>query len=112
MSRLAKSYRTRAILLAALIIAAGTQIAVAVDLIGYVNSGNMDAAYNQNVLSAQLPMLDEIRYFGLTAASNGTIVSLGGTMQSHLNNIALIQQKINALPPEQRPRLGITRPST
>jgi GH18 family chitinase len=108
MSRFAKAYLIRAMILGALLILAGPQIAAAVDLIGYVNSENMNAAYNQNVLPAQLAMLDELRYFGLTAASNGTIVPLSGTMQPHLNNIAFIQQKIGELPVGQRPRLGIT----
>src|SRR4029079_1114774 len=54
--------------------------------------------------------LNEIRYFGLTAASDGSIVPLGGsgTLQSHKDNIAVIKQKIDAMPVEQRPRLNIT----
>jgi len=57
----------------------------------------------------QLGMLNEIRYFGLTAASNGSIVPLAGTgtLQSHINNIATIKQKIDAMPVGQRPRLDI-----
>jgi GH18 family chitinase len=55
-------------------------------------------------------MLNEIRYFGLTAASDGSIVPLPNTpaMQTHLNNIAIIKQQIDAMPVGQRPRLDIT----
>ncbi len=84
--------------------------ALALDLIGYLPYYRMGASYNQNTLPKQLGMLGEVRYFGLTAASDGSIVPLSGsgTMQSHLNNIALIQQKIDAMPAGQRPRLDIT----
>jgi GH18 family chitinase len=70
----------------------------------------MNASYNAGTLPTQLGMLNEVRYFGLTAASDGSIVPLAGsgTMQSHLNNIALIKQKIEAMPVGQRPRLDIT----
>ena len=84
--------------------------APAVDLIGYVPYWEMNATYNNGLLPAQLAMLDEVRYFGLTAASNGTFTPLSGsgTLQSHKDRIALIKQKIEALPVDQRPRLDIT----
>jgi GH18 family chitinase len=84
--------------------------AKSVDLIGYVPYYRMEAAYTNNILPAQLPMLDEVRYFGLTASSTGTITPLNGsgTLQAHLDRINTIQQKINALPIDQRPRLDIT----
>jgi GH18 family chitinase len=84
--------------------------ASALDLIGYLPYYRMNASYNQDTLPKQLGMLNEIRYFGLTAASDGSIVPLSGsgTMQSHLSNIALIKQKIDSMPAAQRPRLNIT----
>src|SRR5689334_12337585 len=84
--------------LAILLLAAPKQT-FAVDLIGYVPYWEMNANYTNNILPTQLSMLSEVRYFGLTAASNGTVVPQAGsgTMQSHLNNIATIQQKINSL---------------
>src|SRR4029078_280685 len=80
--------------------------ALALDLIGYLPSYRMGSPY----LQTQLGMLNEVRYFGLTAASDGSIVPLpsSGTMQSHLNNIAILKQKIEAMPVAQRPRLDIT----
>ena len=82
----------------------------ALELVGYLPYYRMNASYNTGTLPTQLGMLNEIRYFGLTAANDGSIVPLGGsgTMQSHLNNIALIKQKIEAMPVGQRPRLDIT----
>src|SRR3954449_11007214 len=53
--------------------------AVAVDLIGYLPSYRMGAAYNNNVLPTQLGMLNEVRYFGLTAGSDGSIQPLPNT---------------------------------
>jgi hypothetical protein len=84
--------------------------ALALDLIGYLPSYRMNASYNQNTLPAQLGMLNEIRYYGLTAANDGSIVPRGdaGTLQSNLNNIAIIKQKIDAMPANLRPRLDIT----
>ena len=94
----------------ALVLGWPVQHTLAVDLIGYLPSYRMNASYNANVLPAQLKMLNEIRYFGLTAASDGSIVpqSGSGTMQAHLLNIAAIKQAIDAMPAGQRPRLNIT----
>ena len=102
--------RIRVAILAALLIVPFSKPASAVDLIGYVPYWEMNANYTINILPTQLSMLSEVRYFGLTAASNGTVVPQAGsgTMQTHPNNIATIQQKINALPADKRPRLGIT----
>lgn len=88
--------------------AIATSHALAVDLIGYVPYYRMDSTYNTGTLPAQLAMLDEVRYFGLTAASNGTIVPLENTMQYHLSNIATIKSSIEALQAADRPRLNIT----
>jgi chitinase len=80
-----------------------------VDLIGYLPYYRMNASYNANTLSDQLEMLDEIRYFGLTAASNGTISTLdGASVASHTNRINIIKNAIEALPVADRPRLNIT----
>jgi glycosyl hydrolase family 18 (putative chitinase) len=86
------------------------QNCTALDLVGYLPYYRMGASYNQNMLPIQLGMLNEIRYFGLTAASDGSIIPLSGsgTLQSHLNNIATIKQKIEAMPIALRPRLDIT----
>jgi GH18 family chitinase len=93
-----------------LILAWSAQESEALDLIGYLPYYRMNGSYNTGTLPTQLGMLNEVRYFGLTAASDGSIVPLAGsgTMQSHLNNIALIKQKIEAMPVGQRPRLDIT----
>src|SRR5262247_2761828 len=86
------------------------RISQALDLVGYLPYYRMNASYNSNTLPTQLGMLNEIRYFGLTAASDGTVVPLSGsgTLQSHLNNIAVIKQKIDAMPAAIRPRLDLT----
>jgi GH18 family chitinase len=68
----------------------------------------MNGSYNANTLPDQLPLLDEIRYFGLTAASNGTITPLENTMSYHTNNINTIKNIIATLPEADRPRLNIT----
>lgn len=95
---------------ALLLVGIAPQCTLAVDLIGYVPYWEMSSSYNSSVLPKQLSMLNEVRYFGLTAASNGTVVPLAGSgsLQSHLDRIATIQQKISALPEAQRPRLNIT----
>jgi GH18 family chitinase len=85
-----------------------TNDVLAVDLIGYVPYYRMSSSYNTNTLPDQLAMLDEVRYFGLTAASNGTIVPLENTMSYHTNNINTLKNAIAALPAEDRPRLNIT----
>lgn len=81
---------------------------MAVDLIGYVPYYRMNATYDTGTLPAQLAMLDEVRYFGLTAAPDGSIVPLENTMQFHLSKIATIKSLIEALPTADRPRLNIT----
>jgi GH18 family chitinase len=100
-------HRSIAILVACISI---TNTALSLDIVGYLPYYRMNATYNQNTLPTQLTMLDEIRYFGLTAASNGTIVPLAGsgTLQTHINNIATIKQKIDAMPAAHRPHLDIT----
>jgi GH18 family chitinase len=81
----------------------------ALELIGYLPYYRMNAAYNSGTLPAQLAMLDEVRYFGLTAASNGSIATLdGASLASHTNRINTINNAIAALPAEDRPRLNIT----
>jgi GH18 family chitinase len=95
--------------LQALSVVVAAENAGAVDLIGYVPYYRMNNSYNANTLPAQLAMLDEVRYFGLTAASNGTITTLdGGSVASHTNRINIIKDAIAALPEEDRPRLNIT----
>ena len=91
-----------------LCLVAATDAAFAIDLIGYVPYYRMSSSYNTNTLPAQLAMLDEVRYFGLTAASNGTITPLENTMSYHTNNINTIKNIIAALPADDRPRLNIT----
>lgn len=81
----------------------------AVDLIGYLPYYRMNGSYNANTLPAQLPLLDEIRYFGLTINSSGAIATLdGASLAAHTNRIATIKQAIEALPEADRPRLNIT----
>ncbi|MGD9633609.1 MAG: glycoside hydrolase family 18 protein [Pirellulales bacterium] len=81
----------------------------AVDLIGYLPYYRMNGSYNSNMLPAQLPLLDEIRYFGLTINSSGAISTLdGASLASHTSRIAAIKQAIDALPAADRPRLDIT----
>ena len=84
--------------------------AAALDLVGYVPYYRMNTTYNNGTLPAQLGMLNEVRYFGLTAASDGSIVPLAGsgTVQSNVDRIATIQQILYAPPAGQRPRLDIT----
>ncbi len=96
---------------AALALILSTNInALAVDLIGYLPYYRMNASYDANWLPDQLPLLDEVRYFGLTVNASGEITPLSGsgTLTSHLNRIATIRQAIVSLPQDQRPRLNIT----
>jgi GH18 family chitinase len=81
-----------------------------VDLIGYLPYYRMNGTYNANTLPTQLSMLSEIRYFGLTASSSGTIVPMSGagTMQANVANITTIANAIAALPADRRSRLDIT----
>ncbi len=83
---------------------------MAVDLVGYLPYYRMSGSYNANTLVDQLPLLDEIRYFGLTVNSSGAITPLSGSgsLATNLNRIATLKQAIEALPSEQRPRLDIT----
>lgn len=101
---LARSLRAVALLM----IAAATTTVTAIDLIGYVPSYRFSPQYVNNVLPAQLVMLDEVRYFGLTVDSNGRIASSSGSVTSQLANIATIQSIIDGLPEASRPRLDIT----
>jgi GH18 family chitinase len=82
----------------------------AVDLIGYLPYYRMNASYNTTTLPAQLPLLDEVRYFGLTINNSGVISPLSGsgTLATHLGNIASLKQLIETLPVADRPRLNIT----
>ncbi len=80
----------------------------AVELVGYVPHYRLDSNYLNNILPNQLVMLDEVRYFGLSAGSNGEITSLSGSIASHKNNIAAIKAIIDGLPAADRPRLDIT----
>ena len=92
------------ILLASFVLLAA-RAAGAVDLVGYVPDYRMgDANYMNNVLPAQLAMLDEVRYFGVTVTANGGLT----TTANDLVNINTIKQKINLLPEADRPRLNIT----
>jgi hypothetical protein len=97
-------------LAAVLHLAIVTTEAVAVDLVGYVPHYRMEFLpnYTTVTLPAQLQMLDEVRYFGLTAASDGSIVPLENTMEYHLSKIATIKSLIEALPAADRPRLAVT----
>jgi hypothetical protein len=93
---------------AMLAIAATAVNAAALDLIGYLPYYRINNNYLSNVLPGQLSMLDEVRYFGLSVDSNGGIVSLSGSLQSHKDNVAAIQGVIDLLPAGERPRLNIT----
>jgi GH18 family chitinase len=85
--------------------------AEAVDLIGYLPYYRMyDGTYVSTMLSNQLGMLNEVRYFGLTINGSGVITSLddGESLDSHLQNINTLKATIAALPANRRPRLDIT----
>src|SRR3954447_13680128 len=94
-----QQFRRFGIFIAITFIALSGRSALAVDLIGYLPSYRISASYNNSILPTQLSMLNEVRYFGLTAASDGSIVPLAGTgtLQTNLDRIATIQQIINAL---------------
>ena len=80
----------------------------AVELVGYLPYYRLNSNYLNNTLPGQLALLDEVRYFGLSVSSTGAITSLSGSVTSQKNNIATIQNLINTLPVDQRPRLDIT----
>src|SRR4029077_18534611 len=70
----------------------------ALDLVGYLPYYYLyDAAdpYIATVLPTQLGMLNEVRYFGLTVGSDGSILPHDETLQFHKDKIALIKQLIN-----------------
>ncbi len=79
-----------------LIVGASVQSSVGLDLIGYDPYYRINTSDTSNTLQTQLGMLNEVRYFGLTAGSDGSIVPLAnsGTLQSHKDKIAFIKQKI------------------
>ena len=79
-----------------------------VELVGYVPYYRMSNQYVTNVLPAQLALLDEVRYFGLTVDSSAQVVPTSNSLAYHKANIATINQIIEGLPEGQRPRLGIT----
>jgi GH18 family chitinase len=92
-------------LLTALLVAFAAASASAVELIGYVPDYRMsDANYVNNVLPAQLGMLDEVRYFGITVTASGGLT----TTAANLAHINTIKQKIAQLPEANRPRLDLT----
>lgn len=78
--------------------------AAALDLIGYLPNYRINANYVANMLPGQLAMLDEVRYFGITVNANGTLT----TTAADMNHLQSIKTAIDALPAEERPRLGIT----
>ena len=82
----------------------------AVDLIGYVPYYRMSGTYLTSYLPNQLPMLDEVRYFGLTINNSGAIVPLPGSdsLPTQMTKIQTIANDIAALPADKRPRLDIT----
>ena len=107
----ARLSKPRRLFVAALCLASSAgNSALAVDLIGYLPYYRMSAGYNANVLPGQLALLDEIRYFGLTAASNGTVAPLGGSgsLTTNEDRIKAIKDRIDLLPSADRPRLNIT----
>jgi hypothetical protein len=62
------------------------------------------SSYVNTMLPAQLAMLDEVRYFGITVTASGALT----TTAADLANINTIKQKISELPESDRPRLDIT----
>lgn len=103
-------FRSMARLLAMLVVCGSiTPSARALDLIGYLPYYRMGAAFNQNTLPTQLGMLHEIRYFGLTAGSDGSIQPLSGSgsVQTNKDNVAILKQKIDGMT-TPKPRLDIT----
>ena len=77
---------------------------------GYLPSYRMSAGYNNSVLPTQLSMLNEVRCFGMTAASDGSILSSSGgsSLVTDKGNIQTIASKISGLPIGQQPRLDLT----
>jgi hypothetical protein len=78
----------------------------AVDLIAYVPDYRMtnNPSHVANVLPLQIPLLDEVRYFGITVNANGSLT----TTATHLSQIQTLKQMIDALPASDRPRLNLT----
>lgn len=82
--------------------------ASAVELVGYVPYYRMNSSYVTNTLPGQLELLDEVRYFGLSVNSSGSIISQNGNINTDKAHITTIKNLIAALPSDQRPRLNIT----
>lgn len=82
--------------------------AVAVELIGYLPYYRLNPSYVANVLPAQLELLAEVRYFGLSVGNTGEITSLSGSVASHKSNIEMLRNLIAGLPAGSQPRLTIT----
>jgi Glycosyl hydrolases family 18 len=79
----------------------------AVQLTGYLPSYRInqpDSDYVKNVLPAQLQLLDEVRYFGMTVAADGTLTSSA----EHLANLSALRTTIDALPGTHKPRVVLT----
>jgi GH18 family chitinase len=79
--------------------------ALAVELVGYVPNYRMGAGdFARDVLPAQLALLDEVRYFGISVDGDANLTTTDGD----LKNLETIKSLIDCLPAAKRPRLGIT----
>jgi hypothetical protein len=83
-------------LLAALLglLADGAQRSAGVDFVGYLPGYQMKCDYVEHVLPEQLPLLDEIRYFGITTDDAGRLT----TKPADLENVRRIKAAIDRLP--------------
>jgi GH18 family chitinase len=78
---------------------------LAVDLVGYVPNYRTSAGdYTRKVLPEQLPLLNEVRYFGVSVDAEANLT----TTDADLKNLETIKTLVDRLPAAKRPRLGIT----
>ncbi len=82
----------------------GTAKDYATEITGYVPDYRMNGTYLTSTLPGQLPLVDEVRYFGMTVASDGSITS----NTTHLANLAALRGAVQALPLSERPRIVLT----
>jgi GH18 family chitinase len=99
--RFAKTFAAIGVVLA--VVAAG-QPASGLDFVGYLPRWQMKAGYLEKVLPAQLTLLDEVRYFGITMDDAGTLTA----KPEDLERLHTLRAVIDRLPERRRPRLGIT----
>ncbi|MCA9148164.1 MAG: PEP-CTERM sorting domain-containing protein [Planctomycetales bacterium] len=76
----------------------------AVEIVGYLPDYRFKEPYYSSVLPEQLPLLDEVRYFGMTIAADGSL----NVTASHEANLTKLARTIQSQPGIAQPRVVLT----